>query len=167
MFGTMTPFDPTTPCPCGSADTYARCCQPCHLGTPAMTAEALMRSRYSAFHRGDTDYLVKTLHPSKRRPTDASKLRATVDGTEWLSLRVLDTRAGGAADTDGEVEFVAAFRESGVVQRLHERSTFVREGGRWFYVDGIHRGLKTPPDPGRNEPCWCGGGKKFKKCHGA
>jgi SEC-C motif-containing protein len=123
-------------CPCGRADprgralAYTQCCGRFHAGEPAPDAESLMRSRYSAFVRGDEAYLRDTWHESTR-PAQVH----VGDGTRWLGLEVKDHRAIDA--THAEVEFVARFRDkSGRGARLHERSRFVREGGRWFYVDG-------------------------------
>jgi SEC-C motif domain protein len=118
----------SAPCPCGSGANYAACCGRWHAGTPAPTAEAFMRSRYSAFVRGDTAYLLATWHPSTRPPT----LELDVD-LRWLGLEVRAQR------TDGDrarVEFVARSKRGGRATRLHETSRFVREGGRWYYVDG-------------------------------
>jgi SEC-C motif-containing protein len=125
-------------CPCGRKDArgrplpFARCCGPFLAdfeGQPAPDAEALMRSRYSAFVLRDARYLGATWHPS-RRPQ-------AVDfepGLKWLGLEV---RSHHPIDqTHAEVEFVARSRLAGRAQRLHERSRFVREQGRWYYVDG-------------------------------
>lgn len=128
-------------CPCGgrpAGAAYARCCGR-YLddlaGTPAPDAEALMRSRYSAFVHGDTAYLRATWHPSKRPDT------LTLDaGVQWLGLAVRRHEVQGA--DHATVEFVARSRSpgGGPAQRLHERSRFVRErvGGqwRWFYLGG-------------------------------
>jgi SEC-C motif-containing protein len=125
-----------------------------------------MRSRYSAFCLGEVDYLIATRHPSGRRLDDRRQLLATLAKTEWVNLRVLATELGTAEDETGEVEFVATYKEDGILRQLHERSHFVREGDRWFYASGEHENLRALPKPGRNEPCWCGSGKKYKKCHG-
>jgi SEC-C motif-containing protein len=125
----------TAPCPCGQTDarkrplTYAQCCQPWHLGGAASTPEALMRSRYSAFVLGLVDYLGATWHPSTR-PADL----ALEPGLQWLGLQVESARL--LDDTHGEVGFVARSRLAGRGHRLQETSRFVREDGRWFYVDG-------------------------------
>ena len=158
----------TTPCcPCGSQHPYTDCCEPRHLGTgPAETAEQLMRSRFSAFSLGKIDYLIDTLHPSKRGLDLRQTLIGRTSNTKWTHLAILDAERGLEDDENGEVEFVASYREDGAAKRLHERSQFVREGGRWFYVSGEYENLRPLPKPGRNEPCWCGSGKKFKKCHG-
>ncbi len=117
------------PCPCGSGCLYTACCGPCHAGTPAATAEALMRSRYSAYVFGLGDYLLATWHPSTRPAS------LDLDGTaKWLGLEV---RRHLVEDADrANVEFVARYRVAGRGQRLHESSRFVRESGRWFYVAG-------------------------------
>lgn len=125
-----------------------------------------MRSRYSAFHLGKIDYLIATLHPSKRQITDRESLAQTLSTTTWIGLRILATDGGTADESDGWVEFVASFREGGVAKQLHERSRFIQEDGRWFYLDGEYENLLPVPKPGRNDPCWCGSEKKYKKCHG-
>jgi SEC-C motif-containing protein len=156
-----------SPCPCGSRRPYADCCEPPHLGTAqAATAEALMRSRYSASCLGKAAYLIATHHPSKRGTNDPAQLQAQLAETEWIQLRIVATQLGMAADDSGEVEFVATCRSDGFVRKLHERSRFVKEDDRWLYVDGEHQNLPPVSNPGRNEPCWCGSGKKYKKCHG-
>lgn len=120
------------PCPCGSGAAYAVCCQPLHDGERiALTAEELMRSRYAAFAVGAGDYLARTWHPA-HRPGD---LALDPDLT-WTGLEVLDTRAGGPDDDQGEVEFRASWRHGRERGVLHERSRFIRRGGRWVYVDG-------------------------------
>ena len=119
------------PCPCASGRPYAACCGLWHGGTPAPDAEALMRSRYSAFVLGLDDYLLATWHPSKRPPTLEFE-----PGLRWLGLEVK------RAATDGDnatVEFVARSKLGGRASRLHEISRFVREDGRWYYVDGDMR----------------------------
>lgn len=134
-------------CPCLSGDTYGACCGRYHATPAALragggpdtagapTAEALMRSRYSAFAVGDADYLLATWHPSTR----PGSLELD-DDVEWRRLDVVRTEAGGPFDTTGVVEFVAHHRSrtGGPTTRgrLHEESRFVREDGRWTYVDG-------------------------------
>lgn len=109
-----------------------RCCGPYladFAGRPAPDAEALMRSRYCAFVLENAAYLLATWHPS-HRPAEV----AFEPGTKWLGLEV---RAQRAIDANhAEVEFVARSRHAGRAHRLHERSRFVREDGRWFYVEG-------------------------------
>jgi SEC-C motif domain protein len=99
----------------------------------APDAEALMRSRYSAFVRDLTDYLLTTWHASTR----PSALQPNPEGLRWLGLEVREHRVQDA--DHATVEFVARSKLGGRAQRLHETSRFVREGGRWFYVDGEMR----------------------------
>lgn len=152
------------PCPCGSQRAYENCCEPCHHGDmPAATAEALMRSRYSAFVKHLADYLIQTHHPSQRQADDAMALAQNFRDTAWLGLTVLECTGGSERDTEGTVTFVARYRANGKEGTLHERSRFVKQDGHWLYLDGEMLPL---PNPGRNDPCWCGSGRKFKKCHG-
>lgn len=130
-----TPLAANAACPCGSALTYADCCARWHSGysqgTPAPTPEALMRSRYSAYVLGLIDYLLATWHPS----TAPGELE--LPPVKWLGLEVRHAQATGDA---GVVEFVARYRDSGRGARLHEVSRFVREDGRWLYIDGEQQG---------------------------
>ncbi len=154
----MPPSYPTTtaPCPCTSGNPFADCCAPAlHGAVPAATAEALMRSRYCAFACGAVDYLIASHHPSKRRDDDRQVLAQNIAATQWLGLQVI------ASGSDW-VEFAAYYRDDTGEGQLHERSRFVHEDGRWYYLDGD---MLPPHKPGRNEPCWCGSGKKFKRCH--
>ena len=154
-------------CPCGSGSAYATCCGALHAGAVAATAEALMRSRYCAFARLDVDpsladYLIASWHPSQRRDR-ADELRQHAGDTVWGGLEILARTLGSADDDSGSVTFCAHFRSDGRRSELHERSRFVKESGRWFYLDGDQLpALKR----GRNDPCWCGSGAKLKRCHG-
>jgi len=122
------------PCDCGSGRSYDGCCGRYHGGEPAPTAEALMRSRYSAYCRGLRDYLRATWHP---RTLAAQALGDTDDApVKWIGLSILATRGGGPDDDAGEVEFIARCKIGGRAQRLHEISRFTRIEGRWVYVDG-------------------------------
>ena len=128
-------------CPCGRADAkkrpvaYANCCGRFvdHVDTmPAPDAEHLMRSRYTAFVLARADYLLATWHHN----THPASLDFDADA-KWLGLEVREHKVTG--DDTAEVEFVARYRIAGAAVRLHERSRFVREDGRWFYVDGDQR----------------------------
>ena len=120
-------------CPCESGRAYAECCAPLHRGEAiAQTAEALMRSRYSAYVRGDRDYLLRTWHASTRPPAFDFSDAGT---TRWLGLDVRRHEQHGA--DHAMVEFIARYKiGSASAVRLHEISRFLREDGRWFYVDG-------------------------------
>lgn len=129
----MTTPSPTA-CPCGSGHALSACCGRFHPGGPlagqAPTAELLMRSRYSAYVLDRLDYLLDTWHPSTR----PAVLSANEPGLRWLGLTV---RQHTVLDADhAEVAFVARSKLGGRAHRLEERSRFVREDGRWYYVDG-------------------------------
>ena len=153
-----------TVCPCNPERDFDQCCGPYLAGTEkAPTAEALMRSRYSAYVLEDYAYVLRTCHPSTRPSAKEFEGSGTA---VWCGLEILETEAGGENDNEGVVEFVASYEVSGGVLGLRERSRFIREDGEWFYVDGDI--IKSPPAKsakiGRNEPCPCGSGKKYKKC---
>jgi len=122
---------PVAACPCGSGTAYAACCEPMHQGAPALTAEALMRSRYSAFVLGLDAYLLQTWHPATR----PSSLDLDAEPRpQWLGLEVKRFEVTGK--DSAVVEFVARYKVGGKAQRLHEVSRFERIDGRWVYVDG-------------------------------
>ncbi len=120
------------PCPCGSGNTLALCCGRWHGGAQrlqASDAQSLMRSRYSAYVLGLADYLLATWHPSTRPAS-----LALTTGLRWLGLQI--KRSPPADGDSAVVEFVARSKLGGRAQRMHETSRFVREDGRWFYMDG-------------------------------
>ncbi|MEU5907008.1 YchJ family protein [Micromonospora sp. NPDC047527] len=119
-------------CPCGSGRAYADCCSPVHGGgAQAPTAEALMRSRFSAFALGDSGYLLRSWHSSTR------PARLELDpGQRWTRLEIVETERGGLLDATGTVTFHAHYRAAGQPGTMIERSRFVREDGRWVYLDG-------------------------------
>ncbi|MCC6302212.1 MAG: YchJ family protein [Gammaproteobacteria bacterium] len=162
----------TDTCPCGSGRDYPACCGPVIEGSgPAATAEALMRSRYSAFARGAIDHLEHSLHPDARADHDAEATRRWADKAEWQGLTIVATTGGGPDDDAGTVEFIASYRQKGVTHAHHEVGAFHRHQGRWYYTDGrmVTPGTQRNEGPrvGRNEPCPCGSGRKYKKCCGA
>ncbi len=146
-------------CFCGSDKRFEACCEPLiRLEKAAPSAEALMRSRYSAYVTGAGAYLVATTVPSKQVPEDAELISSHAAQTEWLKLEVLE--AAEKADR-ATVVFKAYYREGGGPIRVHhEKSSFVRENGRWYYDEGTLYEASV----GRNDPCPCGSGKKYKKC---
>lgn len=146
-------------CPCGSGVEHAQCCGPYLAGAAtAPDARALMRSRYTAFVIGQEDYLLRTWHVSTRPPA----LDLGTDPPQWTGLQILDHAEDG---DQGRVEFIASYIHAGARQQLHELSRFVRERGQWYYVDGrFPRQQATARAPGRNDPCPCGSGRKYKKC---
>lgn len=124
-------------CPCKSRLPYGECCAPFHYGKALpKTAEALMRSRYSAYFFGRIDYLVETTHPEVRTPRLRAEIAATADEAKWKFLIILATSKGQEGDRTGKVEFVAQFYHQGRLQEHHEHSRFRRSRGLWKYVDG-------------------------------
>ncbi|MFT3692428.1 MAG: YchJ family metal-binding protein [Kofleriaceae bacterium] len=127
----------TKACPCGSGAESAACCDPILAGTPAPTALALMRSRYTAYTRGNVDYLIATQDPERVEPNARAEIKKFTRGTLWYGLEIVATEAGGIDDDTGIVEFVASGMTRGQNFRQRERSRFRRDAKRhWIYVDG-------------------------------
>ena len=149
------------PCPCGTGKTYDQCCGPLLAGRQKpSTAEQLMRSRFTANVIGKGAYLQATWHPDT---CPAGEIREFLP---WFRLEVLAVKQGQAGDARGEVEFKAWYQQGVTTGLLHERSRFIRLEDGWRYVDGLILPA-TPAAPGkvgRNSPCPCGSGKKFKRC---
>jgi SEC-C motif domain protein len=162
-----------TTCPCGTGREYEGCCGPILAGAPAPTAEALMRSRYTAYVKGDVDHILGTYTAEAGKGVDRETTETWSKESTWLGLEILGTEGGGADDRTGHVHFVAHFKQGdGPEQRHEERASFVRSAkdGRWRYAEGKVAGpppVRREATPGRNDPCTCGSGKKWKKCHGA
>lgn len=151
-------------CPCQSGKSYADCCEPLHQGVAqAQTAEKLMRSRYCAFKLGLVAYLLETMADSLKQANEAEALQHSIDSTEWLGLQVIDH--GEVSPQQAFVEFVAFYQDSEQqLGQLHERSRFDYADGRWFYAAG--EWLK-PIKLAVNQACFCGSGRKLKRCHGS
>lgn len=172
-------------CPCGTSQPFETCCEPLLSGRALPpTAEALMRSRYTAFSRADMDYVKKTLAPESRKDFDADGARESAKQVTWKELKILSTKKGQPEDEDGVVEFTAVYEHQGKTIEHHEVSTFRKDKhGQWLFVDGDahshedgqgHHHHEKPatvvreqPKVGRNDACPCGSGKKYKKCCGA
>ncbi len=158
-------------CPCGSGIDYNECCRPLiHENKLAATVEALMRSRYTAYTESKIDYIQNTTHPSQRSQFDLEATRDWAENSEWQKLEILDVVAGTATDKTGEVEFIATYIQKGTVNKHHERALFKKVDGSWFFLDGkrvkAQPVVRSAPKIGRNDPCLCGSGKKYKKCCG-
>lgn len=157
-------------CPCGSGRTESECCgRFLDAGQKPETAEELMRARYTAHTRVDLDYIAATHDPASREAHDGDVTRRWIARAEWLGLDIRRTEAGGPGDDSGVVEFIAHYRERGERRRHHEVAEFRRgEDGNWLFVDGEapkpETVTQTAPKVGRNDPCPCGSGKKYKKC---
>ena len=155
-------------CACGTEKNYTDCCAPYIKGTKLPgTAVALMRSRYTAFAVGEMDYILKTHHESTKKELDMDGVKSWALNSEWLGLEIRDSNKGTEKDTEGTVEFKCKFKFNGSEQSHHELSTFTKEKGEWFFVDGVMKTntvRRVEPKIGRNDPCSCGSGKKAKKC---
>lgn len=124
------------PCPCGSGRTYGTCCMPYHHSkAKPSTAEALMRSRYSAYYFRNAGYLVETKHPDHREPGLRKSLEKTLHQVNWAGLEVLSTSKGGPQDKTAKVEFVARYIVQGEPHEHHKISRFRRFKGEWKYID--------------------------------
>jgi SEC-C motif-containing protein len=149
-------------CPCGNALPYGQCCEPYHLDRAvAETPERLMRSRYSAFVLSQFRYLISTHHPDYLQGlTEQQLVQSELEQgkMEWLGLEVLSSKQ---QSDHGEVEFKAWYIEDKHIDAIYECSSFIRLNDRWFYTQGQQKQTRLP---GRNEPCICYSGKKFKQC---
>jgi len=156
-------------CPCGSGSDYAACCEPIITGKKlAETAEQLMRARYSAHVKVEIDFLYDSTHPDHREGYDHKGTRTWAEESDWYGLEIHETAQGGPKDKQGEVEFTARFRDKDGLRNHHERGQFARKGKKWLFTEGN----MVKPKPmsvtkvGRNDPCPCGSGTKYKKCCG-
>ncbi len=158
-------------CPCGSKLQYSQCCEPIIKGQQeAPTAEQLMRSRYSAYVKKELQYIYDSTHPSQRKDYDEKATRRWAEKSDWEGLEILSTEDGTAEDTRGKVEFIAHFKHKNNKQYHHEKADFVKENDKWYFYEG-HIVPQKPvvreaPKVGRNDPCSCGSGLKYKKCCG-
>ncbi len=150
-------------CYCGSGQDFNKCCQPFVSGNQKPeNPEQLMRSRYSAFCVKDVEYLLSTHHPSQRKNNEREQLISTFAHTHWLGLKVLDSSIDASNPNIGYVEYLA-FSQPEKIEQLHEKARFRFEDNNWCYLDGE---LLPVVKLSRNEPCFCGSNKKYKKCHG-
>ena len=159
-------------CCCGSGVDFDACCGVILSGAgKAPSAEALMRARYAAFVTGQVDFLHDSLHPEHRQDHDVAATRRWAESAQWMGLQVVNAQGGEGDDTEATVEFIATYKDNGMVKPHHEISLFKKLNDEWFYVEGRLVIPKTStrgqPKVGRNDPCPCGSGKKFKKCCGA
>jgi SEC-C motif-containing protein len=129
-------IDRSAPCPCGSQQILEQCCLTFIEGahSPA-TAEALMRSRYTAHSLIAIDYLWNTWSPEQRLRSTKEDIRTWAESCDWLRLEILHTQNGGSTDDQGVVEFVATFQHQGQIHQHHEISLFKKTLGKWFYID--------------------------------
>lgn len=170
-------------CPCESQKKFEECCGPFLSGEAwPKTAEQLMRSRYSAFARGEVGYIKKTSGGAAAKEFNEAEARKWSQNSDWLGLKILSTTKGQESDSTGTVEFIAKYTQEGQTLEHHEVSQFKKDSeGHWLFIDGeshIHEEgqghhhppvqpvVRQEPKVGRNDPCPCGSGKKYKKCCG-
>ncbi len=171
-------------CPCTSTKNFSECCEPFLKGDVLPdTAEKLMRSRYSAYDKVNIDYIKKTLAPESRSDFDMKSTKEWAQKAKWQGLQIVSTDKGEASDKKGTVEFIATYEYEGQGLDHHEVAQFRKsDGGEWLFVEGdshTHKAgetqqhhakpqtvLRESPKVGRNDPCTCGSGKKYKKCCG-
>jgi len=158
-------------CPCNSGLSYDACCEPLIRGTvKAPGPEALMRARYSAFAHEEMPYLLETLHPGQRNDYDEAGAAKWARESDWTGLEILKVTGDPATENTGSVEFRACYRRNNEKLEHHELAEFRKTNGIWYFYDGkmVAPGQfqRETPKVGRNDPCPCGSGKKFKKCCG-
>lgn len=153
-----------SPCPCGSKRDFEACCGPIIAGTPAPTAEALMRSRYTAFVKRSLDHVDRTHAPEVRDDFNRAEAERLAEECEWLGFEIHNVKETG--DT-AEIEYVMQFRRDQQNITKSAVSRFRRDHGKWLYVSctpiNHQRRVKKV---GRNDPCPCKSGKKAKNCCG-
>lgn len=170
-------------CSCGNAQSFEICCGPFINGdTWPETAEQLMRSRYTAYVKGNVEYIRDTLAPESRHDFDMASTKRWAQQSQWLGLKIQNAK-GGPSDKKGTVEFTATYKDKKETLEHHEVSEFRKdENGHWFFVGGeahthkegeghhhhpkVETVVRQEPKIGRNDPCVCGSGKKYKKCCG-
>ena len=155
-------------CPCGGK-SFEACCAPFIQGDKSpKTAEELMRSRYTAYTRAEVAYIKTTTIPKDQKEFDLEAAEAWAKESQWLGFELVKKEAGEATDDKGTIEFIARYKADDQIENHHELATFVKVKDVWFFEDGqvITQVVNQAPKVGRNEPCPCGSGKKFKKCCG-
>ncbi len=127
-----------------------------------------MRARYSAFVEGDIDYIINTHDPDTVQSIDKDGTEEWAKQSEWKGLEILETEAGQVGDKFGSVKFCATYELKGTKVEHREAATFRHDGEQWLFVDGKQISgppvVREEPKVGRNDPCPCGNGKKFKNC---
>lgn len=158
-------------CPCQSQLTFSECCQTILEGKkPALTAEALMRARYTAFTQGNMKFILSSHDPKTRGEFDSEATRQWAESLTWTGLEIINTKEGLATDKVGYVEFKAHYKNSEGPDAHHELSEFKKRKGVWYFSAGknpeVQPFQRVEPKIGRNDPCSCGSGEKYKKCCG-
>jgi SEC-C motif domain protein len=157
-------------CPCGSGASYESCCGQYISGkAKAPTAEALMRSRYSAYVMHAIGYIVDTCVDKGEDSINVEETKRWSEDSDWKGLEILRAEKGGPSDSEGVVEFIASYVMDGRLENHHEIATFKKSSGGWLFENGqtiTETITRASPKVGRNDPCPCGSGKKYKQCCG-
>lgn len=161
----------TNICPCGSEGSYENCCLPVIQGKrSAQTAEELLRARYTSFVKGELDFIRTSHHSRTRDQMNWEEAAEWSKNSKWLGLKIHQIEAGKKTDDKGTIIFEAHYHAEGKDHQHLEKSFFEKENGEWRFLDaqGIAAGTyrRQEPKVGRNDPCTCGSGKKYKKCCG-
>lgn len=138
-------------------------------GIQAPSAEALMRARYTAYTLHNADFIVNSHNPSDRENLSREEILSWAKNSEWLGLEILSASKGKEADSSGIVEFKAHYMQNRARYTHHEKALFDKVDGIWYFSDGQIQNqpqVRENPKVGRNDPCPCGSGKKYKKCCG-
>lgn len=158
-----------TNCYCGNDQSYEECCLKVHNDQKeATTAQMLMRARYSAFATQKIDFVDRTNTP-ETTDFDIEDAKKWANTSQWQGLEVLQTHKGQESDSEGLVEFKAKYKDLDNKDQVHhEIGKFKKINDLWYYIEGKILGAMTykreGPKVGRNDPCTCGSGKKYKKC---
>ncbi len=168
------------PCPCGNDKNYDSCCGQYLSGTSLpSTPEELMRSRYTAYTLANIDYIFGTMRDQALKDADKNECLKWAKMSKWLGLEVISSSSSDD-DTEGEVLFIAKFKQNGTAHNLKEHAKFKKYKNKWYYIDSIVQNGSSPDNKeqpkkpaqtqavsnkvGRNDACICGSGKKYKKC---
>ena len=157
-------------CPCRSGRSFGECCGPVISGVrKAATAAELMRARYTAYAVCDVDFLYNSSGPEVREEFNRKTIEEWSLSAKWNGLEIISEEKGGPGDDEGRVAFLAHYSAKGQKCEHRETSTFRRIDGEWRFIDGEIESKpirRDEPKIGRNDPCPCGSGKKYKKCCG-
>ena len=159
-------------CPCGSGKTYAECCEPIIKGSKdAPTAESLMRARYTSYVKHEIDFIINSCEEGEKiAEIDRKATEQWSKESTWHGLKILNTQKGQEADDEGLVDCEASDTDKNHLNEIHHEHAYCKTvNGKWLYEVGdvkpmtvVREGKKI----GRNDPCPCGSGKKYKKCCG-
>ena len=158
-------------CPCGSGKAYSDCCESIISGKKlAPTAEALMRARYSAYVKHEIDFIAEScVRREGENDIDMEETRRWSEESQWLGLKIHSVKQGGPSDEEGLVEFSATYTRNNMKDEHREIAGFKKVDGKWLYAEGnlaTTTVVRASPKVGRNDPCTCGSGKKYKHCCG-